>query len=138
MAEVDFNNPMHRCRWCKYYDSGCCYRGKMYTTDIGDVYKVAEEGKLSEVIEETLNSNKPTEIIEQIDTKLLEWGVSEKRRKEIKKVFEDNLPEYFDFTLKPELDEAISKLYQTQLDVDELHDIIEILESDEMVCNFFE
>lgn len=115
--ERGLDTMYHTCRWCKHYSGNGACLNPMFEPDNEDnlaVYKVSEEGKLSEVIEETLKSNKPKELIEAIDNYLM-GKVAKKHREAVKKLFEEMLPEYNDFTLKEELDEAIHSLYVKEL-----------------------
>lgn len=69
----------HCCNYCKYFDKGKCYKGfadLSVTYDV--VYSVAENGRLSEVIEEELNSHKPVKAYAAIRNKLTEYGLSKK------------------------------------------------------------
>lgn len=113
---ISVDEMYHTCRWCKHFESGKCYKG-FASKDLSDtVYKVAEEGELAEVIEETLNSGFPKELLEGIKELLTGWKVSKKRIKELEEYFADKLPEILDFGLKEKLDENISVLYQDRIE----------------------
>lgn len=104
----------HVCRWCVHFYNGKCFRGIISTDNtVEAVYSVAESGRLSETIEETLNSIKPQPFERELKDKLKEWGLSGKRIEEFWKLFTECLGEYLDMKCKPELDEKISVLYQT-------------------------
>ncbi len=47
MMNDDFENDMyHRCRWCKYFEKGRCYRGFASSVVSNTVYEVAEGGRV--------------------------------------------------------------------------------------------
>lgn len=113
---ISVDEMYHTCRWCKHFESGKCYKG-FASKDLSDtVYKVAEEGELAEVIEETLNSGFLKELLEGIKELLTSWKTSKKRIKELEKYFDEKLPEVLDFGLKEKLDENISVLYQDRIE----------------------
>lgn len=57
MSKAELEDMYHTCRWCKYYQGGVCIN-KAFTAcrDTLPVYAVAEDGRLSECIRETLGS----------------------------------------------------------------------------------
>lgn len=115
MMSKELDDLYHACRWCKYYKDGMCINecfGSEGSVDMFDIYAIAESGKLSGVIEETLNSVKPVKIERELRDKLLSFKLSNKRVDEVLQVFRECLGEFFDFDCKPKLDEEISKLYQ--------------------------
>ena len=69
------------CRWCHYYENGKCIKDNVSIEETAPVWKVAEEGHLSETLEEFFGSVKLEEFRE-LEYKLREWKVSEKRIKE--------------------------------------------------------
>ena len=105
------------CRWCHYYENGKCTHSLSPTgsSEEATVYSVAESGKLSEVIEETLHSI-PPKAFSELEYLLRDWKISEKRIKEFQKVFGECLDQYLDMEVKPELDEKISVLYQSEVE----------------------
>lgn len=111
----ELDEMYHVCRWCKYYDKGVCINGCFGCADgvdILDIYAIAESGKLSGVIEETLNSIKPVKLERELRDKLLSFKLSNKRVDEVIQVFRECLSEFLDFDCKPKLDTEISRLYQ--------------------------
>lgn len=53
----DLDEMYHVCRWCKWYEGGKCTNAAFSKEiDTSGVYRVAEDGRLSGTIEETLNS----------------------------------------------------------------------------------
>lgn len=115
MSNTGLEDMYHTCRWCKYYQNGACVNnalGSIDAVDIMDIYEIAESGKLSEVLEETLNSVIPVKLERELENKLLSYNLSNKRVVEVLQVFRDCLAEFLDFECKPKLDEAVSKLYQ--------------------------
>lgn len=79
-----------------------------------EVYLVAEEGHLSETIEEVLGSMKLTSF-NDLEHTLRDWGVSNKRIKEFNTVFKECY-EKFSEDLKEVLNEQVSLCYQNRLD----------------------
>lgn len=57
MSKAELEDLYHTCRWCKYYQGGVCIN-EAFTAcrDTLPVYAVAEDGRLSECIRETLGS----------------------------------------------------------------------------------
>lgn len=112
MSKID---DMYRvCRWCKWYSDGKCFNEAFSQAEAETlgVYQVAEDGRLSEVLEETLGSVKTTEIEREIVSKLEEFKLSNKRIQELILTFRKALEEFLAVDCKEGLDEAISKLYQ--------------------------
>lgn len=129
----------HVCRWCRYYKNGKCFKGFASHDLDEDVYEVAESGELSEVIEETLNSSFPKDLIEGIKDILRGYKVSEKRIKEVEKFYNEKLPEVLDFDLKEKLDEAISILYQGSAERSaEIKRGLTINDPEDFYCKYFE
>jgi hypothetical protein len=126
------------CRWCKHYQRGNCTRGALRAGEIVSVYDVAESGKLSEVLEETLNNVKPEEFLQEAESLLKSWKVSSKRIEELKKLWEEMIPDFLDLTLKQELDEQISILYQQEIDKHNPSDEIQILNPESFYCKEWE
>lgn len=115
MMSKDYEDMYHTCRWCKYFEKGMCINrclGGNDGVDILDIYAIAESGKLSEVLEETLNSIKPVKVERELKGKLLSFNLSKKRVEEVLQVFRECLGEFLDFECKSKLDEAVSRLYQ--------------------------
>jgi len=110
----------HTCRWCKWgkfvdCDFRCtnpAYSGVAEPW----VYKVTEEGYLSDTLNEALHSVPKAD--KKFEANLVEmlqrFGVSAKRQKEFRQVFAECLAEYLDMDIKATLDEHISKLYSNQ------------------------
>lgn len=128
----------HACRWCKHYIKGCCTLGVFKPVHSTDVYKVADEGDLSGVIEETLNSSKPEKLMKAMDNLLAQCKVSKAKRAEARNLFEEHLLAYNDFELKERLDEAISKLYQDRLSNDTVKEEVEIVDPERFYCSRWE
>lgn len=103
----------------------------MQIIDDSAVFEVAESGRLDEVLEETIKSEKLTPF-KELEYKLLEWNVSQKRIKEFNELF-SSCYEEFTLHLKESLDESVSRLYQTDLD-DRTFDGIEIGNPEEYYC----
>ena len=127
---ADLNDMYHTCRWCHYYQNGKCYN-HVAEQDSLSIYQVSESGKLSEVIEETLESVKRTPF-KELEYMLQDWGVSQKRIKEFGEKFNKCFDEY-KLDLKEWLDEKVSECYQTELDGKE-YSGLEILNPEEYYC----
>lgn len=119
-----YESLYHCCRWCKWcvmkqYEGAVC-TNPMFKGGSNDwwVYQVAEEGRLSGVLEEAMHSNTAADknFEGSIIYQLMQWGVSEKRQKEMRKLFQDCLREYLDLHLKQTVDEQVSRLYQNAHD----------------------
>lgn len=132
VTQVDPKEDMyHCCRWCHHYQNGKCYNNNIQIIDDSAVFEVAESGRLDEVLEETLKSEKLTPF-KELEYKLLEWNVSQKRIKEFNELF-SSCYEEFALHLKESLDESVSRLYQTDLD-DITFDGLEISNPEEYYC----
>lgn len=116
MSNADYDSLYHCCRWCKWYRGGKCFNEafKAQKDTIG-TYKVAEDGRLSGVIEETLGSMKQDKAERELTLKLAEYNLSKKRVDEILALFRKVRSE-FDTECKEALDNAISRLYQDDAD----------------------
>lgn len=128
----------HICRWCKHFTKGCCTLGVFSPVLVDSVYNVAEDGGLSSVIEETLNSKKPEKLIRELDVLLSGYRVAKAKRDEIRKLILEELLEYNDFVLKEELDSAISRLYQERLDNATVTEEVEIKSPEDFYCSRWE
>lgn len=95
------------------------------------VWKVAEEGHLSETLEEFFGSVKLEEFRE-LEYKLREWKVSEKRIKEFKDLFKQCYDQWV-LDHKDELDNTIDRCYQNHL-ADEVDDGVYINDPEEYCC----
>ena len=113
----NFDDLYHTCRWCKWFVGGKCVNEAFSKeVDTIPVYLVAEDGRLSGVIEETLNSVSIERVERELEKLLQGFNLSNKRVDEALQVLRDMLPEWLDFECKPKLDEAVSKLYQDEAD----------------------
>lgn len=114
MTNADYESLYHVCRWCKWYQGGKCINEVFAGTQIDaeGVYQVAEDGRLSGVIEETLHSVNTSKMENDLKEVLYDFNLSDKRIKEFFKAFGECLTEFYDMRLKDELDEAVSMLYQ--------------------------
>ncbi len=133
--EWDVGGMYHTCKFCKHYVKGCCTLGVFKPVHTLDVYTVAEDGGLSEVIEETLNSSKPEKLMKAMDDLLIQCKVSKAKRIEARNLFEEHLLAYNDFELKERLDEAISRLYQERLEMDVETEAVNIADPESFYCS---
>ena len=105
----------HCCRWCHYYDNGYCLNSnvienyKDYSSDY--MYKVSEEGHLSEVLTESFHSVKKNGVTENVVKKLRGYNLSEKKIKEVYDLLINSIDEWFDNEVKVRLDSDVSRLY---------------------------
>lgn len=115
MSKSDLEDMYHTCRWCKYYQDGKCVHEAFAGTqiDVAGIYQVAEDGRLSGVIEETLNSVDTSKMESDLGSVLKSFNLSDKRIKGFFEAFGDCLVEFFDGVCKEALDEVVSRLYQS-------------------------
>lgn len=127
------------CRYCRYYKCGKCYNPKVISlhTNSVDVYDVSESGSLSGVLEETMHSCSTVEMLSELTDLLEKWKVSAKRIKEFEKTFNEVLDQWLDFSLKDEIDEAVSGLYQDRIDNQDFSSGVEIENPSEYSCKEF-
>lgn len=119
------------CRWCHYYENGKCIKDNVSIEDTAPVWKVAEEGHLSETLEEFFGSVKLEEFRE-LEYKLREWKVSEKRIKEFNDLFKQCYDQWV-LDHKDELDNTIDKCYQNHI-ADEVDEGVYINDPEEYCC----
>lgn len=114
MSNTDYESLYHTCRWCKWYQDGKCVNEAFAGTqmDAEGVYQVAEDGRLSGVIEETLHSVDTSKLEHDLREVLQSFKLSDKRLKAFFEAFGECLTEFYDMSLKEKLDEAVSRLYQ--------------------------
>lgn len=126
------------CRWCKHFINGCCYNSKMNEsfTDNNTLYEVSESGQLSEVIEETLQDVKLEEFRE-LEYKLREWRLSEKRIKEFLELFK-NCYDDWSVSLRDTLDENISRIYLNYASETSESEGVSISDPDNFCCEEWE
>lgn len=142
------DDPYHCCRWCHWskvedpFDGRKCFYHHNPTVEvegnIQDVYKVAEDGLLSQALEEVLNEEPlVNKLMLKVEHILDKWNISQKRKQEFEKHFIEVWGEFADFDLKEKLDDKVSVLYQTK--VEEFGNESEgIPVSDDFCCKYFE
>lgn len=127
----------HCCKYCLYYKDGKCFNYNVISSTGGSLFmpvvEVAESGKLSGVLEETIHSCDTKEMISELINLLKSWKVSDKRIKEFEQTFNEVFDQWADFTLKDEIDNAVDRLYQNELENSE-YDGIEISNPDSYYC----
>ena len=123
----------HNCRWCRYNVKGGCVKSSEVFENpvIDNSYKLAEDGKLSEAIEEGLKFPE----FEKLQSLLAEYGISQKRRAEILKMVKAELEE-FTPTLVEGIDESISRLILSY-EADDLLDL-ELKDPESFYCKHFD
>ena len=113
LKKVDKDSWLKCCRYCHHYSNGMCKNKHTSVTCVEDnlaVYKVSEEGYLDETIEETLGSIKLEEFRE-LEYLLRSYKLSEKRIKEFDDLFRKCWEEFSQNTLRPELEENVTRCY---------------------------
>ena len=110
----DYESLYHVFRWCKWYQGGKCINEAFAgsSADVDGVYKVAEDGRLSGVLEETLGSVKFSAVESAIIAKLEEFNLSRKRINDVIGDFALAMESFLGKDCRDALDEAVSKLYQ--------------------------
>lgn len=135
----------HCCRWCHYFENGKCYNSDVVnqieeSSYWGAIYGVAESGKLSGVIEETLNDEPLIKtFLFSIESILDKWNISQKRKKEFEEHFRECWSEFADFKLKEALDEQVSISYQNEVDKLTWRSggYVEITEPEDYCCKYW-
>lgn len=144
-----YDDPYHCCRWCHWsrvddpFEGRKCYYKHHETVEpngcVQDVYRVAEEGLLSQALEEVLNSqNLSDRLMYSLMDIFAGWKLSNKRRAEFMEHFREVWGEFADFSLKEKLDEKVSVLYQSKVEefVNEAGEGFVV--SDDFCCKYFE
>ncbi len=122
----------HNCRWCRYNDKGKCLKSSdVFNSPANkDLYKLSEDGILSEALQEGLSFPKMI----KVKSLLKEFGISQKRQNEILKAvgteLEDSIP-----TIIEGLDESVSQLLNKQNTVSE---DLELKDPESFYCKYFE
>lgn len=127
----------HTCRWCKNFEKGCCTLGVFRPVLTDSVYTVAEDGGLSAVIEETLNSLDQKYLMQTITEVCDEQKISRQKKVKLMEALDEALRQFFDFTAKEALDDAISRLYQERLDNATVTEEVEIQDPHTFYCKEF-
>lgn len=134
------NDIYHCCRWCHYFESGKCYNKNVmesYADAPVKIYEVAEEGKLSGVLEETFHSIRKNAVTEEIVKLLRSYNLSEKRIKEVHDCVINSIDQWFDEDVKEKLDSAVSRLYQDSVEHYAEVDGVEISNPEDHYCREF-
>ena len=132
LKRVNKDSYMMNCRWCHYFRSGKCWNEDILELDDLAVYEVAESGHLEELLKEEIGNADLTDFKEELESKLLEWGISKKRIKEFDSLF-DKCFKKFSQHLIPNVGEQVNILYQESLDKSTF-DGFEITDPEEFVC----
>lgn len=128
------------CRYCRYYECGKCYNKKIMSFISGakpEIYDVSESGRLSDTIRETAGSCDTKGMKKELIDLLKKWKVSSKRIEEFEHTFDEVLEQWLEFSLRDDLDEAISILYETSVDTDNTTEGVEISNPSEYSCKEF-
>lgn len=123
----------HNCRYCKYNLNNKCVRmGVVFeNTGSNSVYQMAEDGRLYEAIEESLQPPK----FDYLKILLDEYKLSQKRKAEILKTVEEDL-ESNKNNLITDIDEGVSRLLLNS-EVDSVEDL-ELIDPESFYCKYFE
>lgn len=128
-----FDEMYHNCRWCKHNVADKCVKmcEVFENTGSNSAYQMAESGKLYEAIEESLAKPK----FEYLKDLLQEYGISNKRYKEILKTIEKDL-DMNKNNLIADIDEGVSRLLLNN-EVDSV-DELELMDPESFYCKYFE
>lgn len=123
----------HNCRWCRHNVKGSCAKSSEVFENpvIDNSYKLAEDGKLAEAIEEGLKFPE----FEKLQSLLDEYGISQKRQKEILATVQEEL-EDFTPNMVEAVDESVSRLILSY-EADELLDL-ELKDPESFYCKHFD
>ena len=121
------------CRWCHYYKNGKCIKDNVSIDETAPVWKVAEEGHLSETLEEFFGSVKLEEFRE-LEYLLRGYNLSEKRIREFNDLFRKCWEDFSQNTLKTELEENVAKCYQNHIEDNTTSDGLYIEDPENFVC----
>ena len=113
------DDSYHCCRWCHWCENRgidgwvCINPAYANRATIEPIEKVAEDGKLSDTLQEAMHSvpDAQKKFMQELTKLLYEWGVSEKRVKQFRQVFEESLDQFLDLEMKVEIDTQVSILY---------------------------
>lgn len=134
---ISEDERFHCCRYCHYYRDGKCLNKQVISSTGNSVFlsvvDVAESGKLSGVLEEAIHSCDTKEITSELIDLLKSWKISDKRVREFEQTFKEVFDQWADFTLKPEIDESVDRLYQNEV-TDGDYSGIEISDPDTYYC----
>lgn len=109
------NDIYHCCRWCHHFQNGKCFNKDVtvnyedFSSDV--MYKISEEGILSEVLNESFHSIRKSTVTEEVVKTLRGYNLSEKRIKEVYDKLVNSIDEWFDKEVKDRLDNDVSRLY---------------------------
>lgn len=135
--DICSDDRFHCCRYCHYFIEGRCYNKKVGAELSNDAFMnvvdVAESGKLSGVLEETIHSNYPKDMVKELSGLLRTWKISNARINEFEQNFNELFDQWADFTLKDEIDCAVDMLYQNNAK-DDSFDGIEISNPENYYC----
>lgn len=128
------------CKYCRYYSCGKCYNKEVMSFISGakpEIYDVSESGRLSDTIRETAGSCDTKGMKKELIDLLKKWKVSSKRIEEFERTFDEVLEQWLEFSLRDDLDEAISMLYENSVDTDNTTEGVEISNPSEYSCKEF-
>ena len=132
LKRVNKDSYMMNCRWCHYFRSGKCWNEDILELDDLAVYEVAESGHLEELLKEEIGKADLTTFKEELEFKLLEWGIDKKRVEEFNDLF-DKCFNRFSQNLIPKVREEVNILYQESLG-ESTFEGFEITDPEEFVC----
>lgn len=123
----------HNCRWCKHNLNNKCVRmGEVFeNTGSNSAYQMAEDGRLYEAIEESLQPPK----FDYLKSLLDEYKLSQKRKAEILKTIEEDL-ESNKNNLITDIDEGVSRLLLNS-EADSV-EYLGLIDPESFYCKYFE
>jgi hypothetical protein len=122
----------HNCKWCRCFESGKCSRSSdIFDRSVRDeLYELAESGKLSEAIKESVKIPK----LSKLERTLAWYDISQKRQKEILQAVRAELEEFIP-DLAEGIDDSVSKLISN---LGGKAEDLEIRDPESFYCKYFE
>ena len=122
----------HNCKSCSYFSKGKCTKiSEEFDISVnGDLYELAESGKLSEAIREGLKLPKMAEV----ESLLSDIGISQKKQKQILQAIRANLEDFIP-TMVEGVDISVSRLFinATESKIEDL----ELTDPETFYCKYF-
>lgn len=97
------------CRWCHYYRSGKCTHNTFYPEE-SDLWHIQEEGKLSEVLTESLNSVSLKNVMQSVSNILNTTKIPKSKIESILIAIKRSLEDYKEEAVHT-LDNDVGSLY---------------------------
>ena len=122
----------HNCKSCSYFSKGKCTKiSEEFDISVnGDLYELAESGKLSEAITEGLKLPKMAEV----ESLLSDSGISQKKQKQILQAIRANLEDFIP-TMVEGVDNSVSHLI-INLDESKQKEV-QLTDPESFYCKYF-